>query len=289
MVHPHGGRAVIQRVVDLDPFALGLDFLFPDATLAALANWRDTLAGRHVNWRNAAVLLAVQSHLVRFGGKTILIDTCVGEHKERPARPEWHRRAGGAYLAACPCAPEDVDFVMCTHLHADHVGWNTRLDSGEWVPTFPNARYLMSKVEADHRVGEAAANPQANHGSFQDSVLPIIARGLADFVAPGDHIVDGAAILALPGHTPGQIGLELDDGSAGRVVFCGDAIHNPLQVFRPEWSSAFCHDRAQAVATRRSLLARAATEDLRLVPNHLRGRDMRIRAQKTGFVPIFDD
>ena len=291
MAHPHGGRVFIQRVIDFDPFALGLDFLFPGATLAALADWRNTLAGTHVDWTNAAVLLAVQSHLVRFGGKTILIDTCVGEHKERPARPEWHRRAGGAYLAnlaACPCAPEDVDFVMCTHLHADHVGWNTRLDSGEWVPTFPNARYLMSKVEADQRAAEVVAKPQANHGSFQDSVLPIIARGLADFVAPGDHIVDGAAILALPGHTPGQIGLELDDGSAGRVIFCGDAIHNPLQVFRPEWSSAFCHDRAQAVATRRSLLARAAAEDLRLVPNHLRGRDMRIRAQKTGFVPIFE-
>ena len=209
----HDSRAAIQRIVDLDPFALALDFLFPDASLTALTPWRDTLDGPHIDWTNASVLPAVQSHLIHFGGKTILIDTCVGEHKERPARSEWHRRAATRYianLAAAGYTPEDVDIVMCTHLHADHVGWNTRLDSGRWAPTFPNARYLMSKVEVHHRSQEVAAKRQANHGSFQDSVLPVIERGRADFVEPGDHILDGAAILALPGHAPAQIGLELD-------------------------------------------------------------------------------
>ena len=172
----------------------------------------------------------MQSHLIRFGGKTILIDTCVGEHKPRPARPEWHQRTATSYiarLAAAGCTPDDVDMVMCTHLHADHVGWNTRLDSGRWVPTFANARYLMNQTEIDYRAKEAAARPEADHGSFKDSVLPVIERGLVKAVQAGDEIVDGGTILALPGHAPGQIGLELAAGKDERLVFCGDAIHSP--------------------------------------------------------------
>jgi glyoxylase-like metal-dependent hydrolase (beta-lactamase superfamily II) len=283
------GRVSIQRVIDLDPFVLSLGFFFPETTLAALAPARELLAGTHIDWPNQTVLLAVQSHLVRVAGKTILIDTCVGEHKPRPARPEWHQRAGTRYvenLAAAGCAVEDVDIVMCTHLHADHVGWNTRLESGRWVPTFPNARYLMGKAEVEHFAREAAANAESNHGSFQDSVSPILARGLATLAKPSDEIVDGGTLVSLPGHTPGQIGLELDDGKAGRIVFCGDAIHTPAQVVLPDLSTRVCFDKALAAQTRRQLLERAAAEDLRLIPGHLRGSSMRIRAEKTGFVPV---
>lgn len=283
-------QATIQRVVDLDPFALRLDFLFPGATLEAIAGNRQMFDGAHVDWAGGAVLLAVQSHLVRAGGKTILIDACVGEHKQRPARPDWHNRAATRYLAnlkACGCTPDDVDIVMCTHLHADHVGWNTRLENGQWVPTFPNARYLMSLREVEQRASEAAARPEANHGSYQDSVLPVLERGAAGFVDGGDEIVEGGTILALPGHAPGQIGLELREGPA-TSVFCGDAIHSPVQVVRPEWSSAFCHDKAQAVATRQSLLERAAGENLRLIPAHLRGGAMRVREAGGGFTPVIE-
>ena len=284
------GKATIQRIVDIDPFALQLSFLLPGASLEALGDHKGALGGQHVDWANGAILLAVQSHLVRAGGKTILIDTCVGEHKQRPARAEWHNRASTRYLAnlkACGCTPDDVDIVMCTHLHADHVGWNTRLENGQWVPTFPKARYLMSLREVEQRATEAAARPEANHGSYQDSVLPVLDRGAATFVDAGDEIVDGGTILALPGHAPGQIGLELREGD-GTDVFCGDAIHSPVQVFRPEWSSAFCHDKAQAERTRRALLARAAGEDLRLIPAHLRGRVMRVREAAGGFVPVIE-
>jgi glyoxylase-like metal-dependent hydrolase (beta-lactamase superfamily II) len=145
----------------------------------------------------------------------------------------------------------------------------------------------MSLREVEQRATEAAARPEANHGSYQDSVLPVLDRGAATFVDAGDEIVDGGTILALPGHAPGQIGLELREGD-GMDVFCGDAIHSPVQVFRPEWSSAFCHDKAQAERTRRALLARAAGEDLRLIPAHLRGRIMRVREAAGGFVPVIE-
>ena len=282
------GNATIQRIVDIDPFALQLGFLLPGASLDALSEHRAALDGAHVDWGGGTILLAVQSHLVRAGGKTILIDTCVGEHKQRPARQDWHDRASTRYLAnlkACGCTPDDVDIVMCTHLHADHVGWNTRLDNGQWVPTFAKAQYLMSLHEVEQRANEAAVKPEANHGSYQDSVLPVLERGAAAFVDAGDEIVDGGKILALPGHAPGQIGLELQQAS-GTDIFCGDAIHSPVQVFRPEWSSAFCHDKAQAAVTRRALLERAAGEELRLIPAHLRGSHMGVRETGGRFTPV---
>jgi glyoxylase-like metal-dependent hydrolase (beta-lactamase superfamily II) len=284
-------RAEVSRIIDLDPFALPLKFLFPDTTTEALEPARDKLAGAHVNWDNATVLLAVQSHLIRAAGKTILIDTCVGEHKPRPARPDWHQREATSYIArlnAAGCTPDDVDIVMCTHLHADHVGWNTRLDSGRWVPTFANARYLIHQTELDYRANEAAARPEADHGSFKDSVLPVIEHGLFNAVQVDDEIVDGGRILALPGHAPGQIGLELVVGQGEHLIFCGDAIHSPVQVFQPSWSSAFCHDAKLATETRRALLERAAGANLRIVPGHLRATSMRIRETNGQFVPAFN-
>jgi glyoxylase-like metal-dependent hydrolase (beta-lactamase superfamily II) len=287
----HYGKATVSRVIDIDPFALPLAFLFPGATIEALAPARAALAGTHVDWANSTVLLAVQSHLIRIAGKTILVDACVGEHKPRPARPDWHQRQDTDYLqrlAAAGCSPADIDIVMCTHLHADHIGWNTRLESHHWVPTFTKAQYLMSQTEIDYRASEAAARPEADHGSFKDSVLPVIERGMVKTVGAGDEIVDGARILALPGHAPGQIGLEIEAGKNEHLVLCGDAIHNPLQVFQPGWSSAFCHDQAAAIETRRGLLERAAGGGHRLIPNHLRGASMHVHEKNGRFVPVFE-
>ena len=160
------------------------------------------LAGQHFDFTTGKVLLVIQSHLVRFAGKTILIDACVGEHKSRPLRPEWNLRTGTQYLAnlaAAGCTPEDIDIVMCTHLHADHLGWNTRLKSGRWVPTFPNARYVMTQRDIDQRAQDTAQSPQANHGSYQDSVLPVLDAGLVKTAKPGDEIVDGAKDHRLDG------------------------------------------------------------------------------------------
>lgn len=285
------GKLTIHRVVDLDPFVLPIQNIFPGASLEELGPDARILADRHVDFAGGKILLVIQSFVLRFAGKTILIDSCVGEHKTRTLRPEWNMRASTRYLAnlaAAGCAPEDIDIVMCTHLHADHVGWNTRLQSGRWVPTFPKARYVMTQREIDQRAQEAAQSPQANHGSYQDSVVPVIDAGLVQAAKPGDHIADGATIIDLAGHAPGHIGLDLAAGADSHVVFCGDAIHSPVQVFRPDWSSAFCFDRAHAARTRRMLLERAVAENLRLMPGHLRAVSMRIAAKGDGFVPLIE-
>lgn len=286
------GGATLTRIIDLDPFALPLSFLMPDADIAAIRHLKPVLAPHHVDFSAGTVLLGVQSWLLRAGGLTILIDSCVGEHKERPRRADWHRRAGTGFLdrlAAAGVSPDEVDIVMCTHLHADHVGWNTRLDDGRWVPTFPRARYLMGTTELAHWQAVEAREPGAhNHGVYADSVLPVIEAGLAETVDDGYDLTRGMRIETMPGHTPGQIGLCLDCRSHGQALFCGDAIHSPVQVYQPDWASAFCSDRKQAVATRLALLERAAETGALVVPAHLRGaHGMTIAREGGGYRPDF--
>jgi glyoxylase-like metal-dependent hydrolase (beta-lactamase superfamily II) len=119
--------------------------------------------------------------------------------------------------------------------------------------------------------------------------LPILNAGLAQVQKPGDRIVDDALIVDLAGHAPGQIGLDVAAGRDAHFLFCGDAIHSPVQVFWPDWSSGFCLDRVQAAQTRRALLRRAADEDLRLVPGHLRGMTMRVAERNGGFIPLLNN
>jgi glyoxylase-like metal-dependent hydrolase (beta-lactamase superfamily II) len=280
------GGVTVHRVVDLDPFVLPFDMLLPGADPKALEPHRALLDG-HVDLDAAAVLLAVQTHLVRISGLTILVDTCVGEHKPRAARADWNQRAATGYLdrlAACGARPDQVDVVLCTHLHADHVGWNTVLADGRWVPTFPNARYVMGHAELAHWQGVIARDPTASHGCYTDSVLPVVEAGLAAPVMPGEAIAEGAGTIALPGHTPGQVGLRLETGDRP-VFFCGDAVHTPAQALEPDWSSRFCTDREQAAITRKALFERVAEEDAVLVPAHLRAAGMRLRRDGSRYRP----
>jgi glyoxylase-like metal-dependent hydrolase (beta-lactamase superfamily II) len=190
---------------------------------------------------------------VRTPRHTILVDTCVGNGKPRPARPFWHMRQGDAWergLAAAGVRVEDIDFVMCTHLHVDHVGWNTRLRDGRWVPTFPNARYLFGEKEFAHWSAEhaKAANPV-----MEDSVLPIVEAGRADLVRTDAALDDHVRLVPTPGHTPDHYSVELGRGSTAAVL-TGDLIHSPLQARYPEMSMFSDFDRAQAAGTRRRFL-----------------------------------
>jgi glyoxylase-like metal-dependent hydrolase (beta-lactamase superfamily II) len=163
-------------------------------------------------------------------------------------------------------APEAIDLVFCTHLHADHVGWNTRLRDGRWTPTFPNARYLIGRREYAHW----SERRDLNHRSFQDSVLPIVERGQMDLIVDGYAITTGVTLVPLAGHTPGQMGLRLDR-PGGAALFCGDAFHSPAQIVDPGLSSAFCSDPVEAVALRHRLLDELSDENRTLVPAHFRG------------------
>lgn len=286
------GGATLHRIIDLDPFALPLSFLLPGAEIEAIRHLEPVLAPHHVDFATGDILIGVQSWLLKAGGLTILIDSCVGEHKERPRRTDWHQRKGTGFLDRLKVAgvsPDEVDVVLCTHLHADHVGWNTKLENGRWVPTFPNARYLIGETElASWQATEAREPGVHNHGAYTDSVLPVIEAGLSETVTDGFQLSRGMRIETMAGHSPGQVGLCLDCRSHGQALFCADAVHSPVQVYQPGWASAFCSDREQAVATRLALLDRAAETGALLVPAHIRGaHGMTISREGAGYRPHF--
>ncbi len=286
------GSARITTISDLDPFPLPVDLLFPGKSVETLRPLEAELAPHHVDFDSGSILLGVQSHLLQVGGLNVLIDTCVGQHKPRPRRADWHQRAATGYLenlARAGLRPEDIDIVLCTHLHADHVGWNTQLIDGRWVPTFPNARYLMGRAEfAQWRAEEEQAPGQHNHGSFVDSVMPVVEDGRAEFVDEGFSLAAGLDLVALPGHSRGQLGLCLCQQER-RAIFCADAIHTPVQVYHPDWASRFCSDPERAISTRRALLEQAVARQDLLIPAHLRHfAAMQVRRDAHGnYHPVF--
>ena len=282
------GDVAVTSIEDLDPFRLELHRLFPAAGMAMLEPHRHELVPDHFDADFSHIRLAVQAFLLQVDGKRLLIDTCIGEHKPRPRLAEWDGREDTGFLRhlkAAGAEPDDIDFVFCTHLHADHVGWNTRWHKGRWVPTFPRARYLIGRTEHAY----FSSRPEANHGSFFDSVTPIFEAGLVDLVDDGFSFLRGLTLLPLPGHSPGQMGL-LVDRLGEKALFCGDAVHSPAQIFVPDLSSAFCSDPDGAADLRKDLFARIADERRTLVPAHFRnsGRALIERCAFAGYRPRFE-
>jgi glyoxylase-like metal-dependent hydrolase (beta-lactamase superfamily II) len=244
----------IHRIVEQEvPFMAALDML-PDLTPELLAENRSWLEPQALD-RDGALILCVQSYVVRTPHHTILVDSCIGNDKPRPTRPNWHQKSDDTYmrgLAAVGLTVDDIDFVMCTHLHGDHVGWNTRLDNGRWLPTFPKARFLFGRTEYDYWSGQHAKSPVA---AFGDSVLPVMEAGRAELVA-GDHeLGDHVRLMPTPGHTPGHVAIGFGRGR-DEAVMTGDLIHSPLQARFPQLSTRFDTDRAEAAVTRRTFLER---------------------------------
>jgi glyoxylase-like metal-dependent hydrolase (beta-lactamase superfamily II) len=230
------------------------------------------LVPNHYSPEHNRLVSSVHSWLIRTPRHTILLDCCAGNHKERPGFARFHQLETPylARLRAAGAAPEDIDIVLCTHLHSDHVGWNTMLRDGRWVPTFPNAKYLFSRTENEigdpRRSPKAAADPQRCN-AYHDSVLPVIEADQA-MLLDGAHAIDDAMLIEpAPGHTPGHIVLKLADRGE-RALFSGDAIHHPLQVYMPQWNSRFCELPDAARATRRRLLEHCAEDNALLFPIH---------------------
>jgi glyoxylase-like metal-dependent hydrolase (beta-lactamase superfamily II) len=262
------GAVRVSRVVEAEGPSFLAAFLIPDSNDDALAAERSWIEPRFYDRDSGRLIMSLHSYLVRTPHHTILVDTCVGNDKERPSTPRWHRQETPWLdrLAAC-VAPEEVDFVLCTHLHVDHVGWNTRLSGGRWVPTFPNARYLFHKAELAFWEGEADGGSGAGDGCFADSVLPVIEAGRAVLVE-GDHAIDDTLWLEpSPGHTPGHVCLHLAAGGR-RAVFSGDVMHHPVQCAYPEWNSRFCVDPALSRATRMRFVDRHAETDTVILAAH---------------------
>ncbi|MEK9723760.1 MAG: MBL fold metallo-hydrolase [Rhodospirillaceae bacterium] len=250
------GDITIARVLEMHyPFDR-LEF-FPGTTEEDWAPHMDWLiAEGGVDAATKMMNLPIQSYLVRTSHHTILIDTCAGNDKERPHRPGWHKKTDDSYLRALAAeglAPEDIDYVMCTHLHLDHVGWNTRLIDGRWVPTFPNAKYVMSKKDVD--LLNAESNPAALL-PYTDSVLPVIEAGQVQLVSNDFALDDEVWLEPSPGHTPDHFSVKLASNGKGAVMG-GDLMQCPV----PEWAARPDWDVDLARATRRQFMEKYSQTD----------------------------
>jgi glyoxylase-like metal-dependent hydrolase (beta-lactamase superfamily II) len=270
------GDVEVIRIVEWHQPFLPASAMFPGAPARAWEENADWLAPDHWEPGTGRTVLALQSWVLRSNGRTVLVDTGAGDGRERPGMaPYFHHRQDDLVgrLRGAGVRPEDVDVVVNTHLHVDHVGWNTFDADGTWAPTFPNAQYLVPAADDVH------FGPQNSYGGgtqeverlvYEDSVAPVHQAGLV-VLWDGEHRIDGHLTLeSAPGHTPGSSVLRLASGS-DRAVFVGDLLHSPLQILHPCCGSNSCLAPEQAAASRRRVLQRAADERELLVPGHFGG------------------
>ncbi|KGM34730.1 MBL fold metallo-hydrolase [Inquilinus limosus] len=278
------GDAVITRIDEIPLSHRSPVELYPEIDPEAGDRHRGRLPAGAQDPETGAIGLSIHSWLVRTPRHTLLIDTATGNGKERPGVPVMHR-LDVPYLQRLEAAgvrPEDVDHVLLTHVHADHVGWNTRLAGGRWVPTFANARHHFSAVE--QRYGDSLSDPAAPEfrpdpvlgaprhppldGVYQDSVRPVIEAGLADLVVvDGGEVLDGISFHPAPGHSIDHAVIRLRSRGE-EALFAGDVMHHPLQIFEPGWNSRYCEFPEPARASRRWLLETAAESGALVLPGH---------------------
>ena len=257
------GDVSITRVVEAEG-PVPPTFLLPDAAperLEAHAHW---LRPRFVN-ANGRFMSSIHAFVVESSGLRIVVDTCVGNDKARP-NPFWNRLQGPFLqtLTRAGFPPDSIDVVLCTHLHVDHVGWNTRLVEGRWVPTFPNARYLFSRREWEHW---SRVEDNADGDVVGDSVRPIVDAGLADLVEPDHRLTPDVQLEPMPGHTPGHSSVRIASRGEDGII-TGDVMHHPVQCAEPGWRSNFDVDVEAARRTRLDFLARYADRPVLVLGTH---------------------
>ena len=256
------GDVRITRIVELE-IAGGTRFILADATPEACRSM--TWMQPHFANAEGRLIMSVHALVIDTGRRRIIVDTCIGNDKER-AVPAWNHLQTPflADLAAAGYARESIDTVLCTHLHVDHVGWNTMLVDGKWMPTFPDARYLIGRREWAH--WRAADDGHARQ-IMADSVRPVFDAGLAIEVDENHRVCDEVCLEPTPGHTVGHVSVRIR--SRGKqALISGDFVHHPCQMERLDWCSTVDHDREQAKATRARMFAACADDDTLFIGTH---------------------
>jgi glyoxylase-like metal-dependent hydrolase (beta-lactamase superfamily II) len=273
MWHTRIGAIDVMRVEEMLTPGFEPGFLLPDFDQEIMRSHPQLALPNFYHGESGKLMSSMHSWLLKTDKHVILIDTGCGNHKFRshPAFARFHQ-LNLPYLdrlADYGVRPEDVTLVINTHLHVDHVGWNTRLEGDAWVPTFPNARYIMGRAELAHwrdPEGGLRGHPMGAE-VIVDSVDPVIEAGLVDLVDFDEEFLPGISVHPMQGHTAGQLAVRVH--SRGQTAyFTGDTFHHPIQVYQPDWSSRFCEDRAVANQTRRSLFEISAEEQALLFPAH---------------------
>ncbi len=268
------GDAVVTRIPELSLKNFKTTDLIPE--------WNATIADQHDGWMvpdclDAAhehVVLSTHGWLVQTHRHIVIVDTAVGNGKTRAMAAFNHLQAPWLErLASAGVAPDAVDYVLMTHLHSDHTGWNTRLVGGQWVPTFPNARYVMSRLEQERlaRIMDRDGPDAPKTAFYADSVLPVIAAGQALYVdEDGGEPLEGFTFHPTPGHSTNHMSIGLRSQEACGL-FAGDVMHHPIQVYHPEWSSVFSEDKERGRVSRDWALNHMADTGALVFSSHFPG------------------
>ena len=260
--------ATIHPVVEQQGSFFDALGFFPSLTKELLAENRSWLQPGFVDTADK-LILCIQSFVIKTPHHNILVDSCVGNHKPRPTRPFWNMMNSDRFETALKAAGltfDDIDYVMCTHLHGDHVGWNTRLENGRWVPTFPKARYIMAERELEHWTQREKENP-ASVPWITDSVLPIVAAKRAQLVKSDFAFNEQVQFIPTPGHTIDHFSILVGRPGADALI-TGDMIHSPLQGKYPDMGMMADYDSPQAGQTRRKVFDRFSEASTVLCASH---------------------
>lgn len=262
------GDAEIIQVAEVEIGHL-FGWLIPEATPDSV---------REIGWltapyRNEDYTLngVSQCFIVRLANRTIVLDTCIGNDKELPQLAEWNQMKL-PFLETLKEAGVDrfgVTDVLCTHLHFDHVGWNTYRRDNEWHPTFPNARYHFARSEYEYWQfnSQQSTDNSIQSISFDESISPVVKAGLANFIETDADLGDGISVIPTPGHSPAHISLRIDSGEQSFII-AGDTMHHPCQIGRPHWTTETDYDREQSTATRRRLFSELADSGILIAGTH---------------------
>jgi len=257
------GDVNITRIIETEDTSMAAEIMLPEAKPENVLpiEWLRP----HFIDAEGNLITSIFSLLIESRGKKIVVDTCLGNDKQRTV-PMWNERQGKFLdeIAQAGFPREAVDVVACTHLHPDHVGWNTMLVGDEWRPTFPNARYLFSSLDWEW----LDQQPITVLGDYcGDSVRPIFAAGLADLIVPDHEVTDEVWLESTPGHSPGHVSVRISSQGQHAVV-TGDLIHHPCQMAHPQWCSPFDFDHRQALGTREHFLQRFCDEPVLIIGSH---------------------
>jgi glyoxylase-like metal-dependent hydrolase (beta-lactamase superfamily II) len=260
------GDVTITKIVELEATG-GTKFILPQATREAASEIKWLYP--HFMDEQGRLKMSIHALVIGAAGRRILVDTCLGNDKPRDI-PGWSNRQGPFLrdLAEAGFPRESIDTVVCTHLHVDHVGWNTMLADSRWVPTFPNARYLLGRSEFEYWRAQEA-NKQARM-VFSDSIQPIFDAGLVDLVETNHRLCNEVSLIPTLGHTPGHVSVRISSRGSEALI-TGDFIHHPCQFARPDWASNADYDSTASTQTRRDMFGRIANTPTLVIGTHFSG------------------
>ena len=276
------GRVRISKIVELETTG-HTRFILPQATHEEIRQMPWLIP--HFATEEGRLKMSIHALVVETPGRRIVVDTGLGNDKEGRAVPTWNNRNTPFLetMTAAGFAPDSIDTVLCTHLHVDHVGWNTRLEGGRWVPTFEKARYLFGRTEFEYWRDHSVEPEKA--AVFHDSVRPIMDAGRAELLASDARICNEITLIPTPGHSPGHMSVHIhSDGEEG--LLSGDVAHHPCQMAHLDWSSTADSDPAQSTATRRSLFSRFADRPVLVIGSHFNAGHLKRERDAFKFVSL---